>query len=157
MKSCPRINFKRTDLKSGTVIEAFADHERVGLLTLREKNSVSLIEVEPGFARCGVGTRLYEKAARIACAEGGTPLRSDVYRTAASQGFWEKQVRVGRAICAGREHPEHGGAEEALVGRGNCLFYKLTCPAPKSLRGARAQARGAYPQKFLGRRKKVCG
>lgn len=45
---------------------------------------------------CGVGTRLYEAAAREACARD-YKLKSDWNLSRYSKGFWEKQQRKGRA------------------------------------------------------------
>lgn len=59
---------------------------------------VGEVRVLDSYQRCGVGTQLYTRAAAIA-RERGMPLYSDTARTEASQGFWEKQVRKGRAKC----------------------------------------------------------
>lgn len=50
----------------------------------------------------GLGTRLYERAARAACKVGrGSALTSDSTRSVFSENFWRKQVRKGRAECIG--------------------------------------------------------
>ena len=79
---------------------------RAGSLYLRRDNSgmaeylrVESVNVMPSYQRCGVGTQLYTRAAELA-RELKMPLYSDTARTAASQGFWEKQERKGRAKCA---------------------------------------------------------
>jgi len=84
----------------------------------------------------GIGTKLYEAAARSACRKG-VPLMSDNRRTKYSQGFWEKQSRKGRATCV----IERGGKKLSsgfeISGGWSCGRYALTCPAPRSLRGFR--------------------
>jgi GNAT superfamily N-acetyltransferase len=82
--------------------------------------------------RCGVGTRLYEAAAVLAC-DKRRVLRSDSRRTMYSQAFWEKQVRHGRAVCESPQPtPPHSDPRWPTI-RGGCLQYVLTapCPAPK--------------------------
>lgn len=83
---------------------------------------VARIDVDESVRRKGVGTKLYERAARVAC-EGryGAPLASDTDRSSMSDGFWRKQVSKGRA-----RRDETGRA-----------FYTLSCPAPRSLKGAK--------------------
>jgi len=83
----------------------------------------------------GIGTKLYEAAARVACREGA-PLMSDNHRTVYSQGFWEKQARKGRATCAVAAGGVKLSKEYDITGRWACGRYALTCPAPRSLRGA---------------------
>ena len=56
-------------------------------------NVVGAVVSEPG---CGIGTRLYEALARYAVADGRV-LASDTSLSTYSYGFWEKQVRKGRA------------------------------------------------------------
>ena len=95
------------------------------------------------YRRCGVGTRLYEAAAAWACI-AGHPLRSDASRSAMSEGFWVKQVRRGRAVCAAPAIQWAPDAHpfSAIAGRGNCEYYRLTapCPAP-ALDGRRRRRR----------------
>jgi GNAT superfamily N-acetyltransferase len=135
------------------MISAYVGSRKVGFITLRNKISVGFIDVHPSMQRCGLGTRLYEKAAKIACEEAGVGLQSDIERTTASQGFWNKQVAKGRAHCvepASDEMEQYidrrkqqgiapTGEEEITpsMGRGGCYFFKLQCPAPKSLAGKR--------------------
>jgi GNAT superfamily N-acetyltransferase len=86
--------------------------------------SVGLINVDRDLQRCGVGTRLYERAARIAC-KRGVKLRSDTSRSNKAEAFWRKQERKGRVVC-----------EKSYYGSG-CEYYEIKkCPV-KSLRGAR--------------------
>jgi hypothetical protein len=81
----------------------------------------------------GVGTKMYEAAARAAC-RMGKPLASDSSRTRFSQGFWLKQVEKGRAYCV----PGSGKATKLTDdfdhrGTWPCGTYALACPAPRSL------------------------
>lgn len=96
---------------------------------------VAFAEVtEPGK---GIGTKMYERAARIAC-KARAPLASDATRTKYSEGFWGKQAKKGRATCvarAGGVRLEAGTFEPK--GRLSCRHYALTCPAPRSLAGLR--------------------
>jgi murein DD-endopeptidase MepM/ murein hydrolase activator NlpD len=70
------------------------------LNTERSSNQmiIGMVKVDPGIQRCGVGTRLYERAAARGCNKG-LLLRSDSWRTPASEGFWKKQEKKGRARC----------------------------------------------------------
>jgi GNAT superfamily N-acetyltransferase len=157
MGSCPVLRFTREEKRVGkhlygVRVEALAKgvKGRVGAITVANRSSepdvafVSHILVDEAFHRCGVGTRLYERAAQIACKDFKLPLSSDSERSGYAQGFWEKQVRKGRATCV-KAVPERRSncASDALVGRGGCERYKLTCPAPKSL--AQAGVNAASP------------
>lgn len=140
-KACSRLTIRRESLlghPEHVKLTAYAGRRIAGFLTLRNLLSVGFIDVHPSMQRCGVATKLYERAASIACKEGGSPLRSDTERTAYSQGFWDKQVRKGRATCVEQTPQTYpAGDSESVEGRGNCLYYKLKCPAPKSLAGVR--------------------
>lgn len=74
--------------------------------------------------RKGIGTKLWEHAAREAC-RLRAPLASDErVGSGASEAFWQKQLRKGRArvLCK-------------RCGTGGQPVYVLDCPAPKSLKG----------------------
>lgn len=89
--------------------------------------------------RCGLGTKLYEKALTIAC-RMGLILASDWQRTEASESFWRKQERKGRAICASTEEVgTHLNEEMGDVGEWPCYYYQMTeaCPKNMSLAGLR--------------------
>lgn len=93
--------------------------------------TVGEVRVLDSYQRCGVGTQLYTRAAAIA-RERGMPLYSDTARTAASQGFWEKQERKGRAKCAkkgrGAAKINMNHASGAIIeerGRWACQEYVL--------------------------------
>lgn len=79
----------------------------VGVLELmwgRKWCQVRWVSVSGQHRRRGVATLLYTEAARIACDELDLPLVSDFDLTEESRGFWEKQVRAGRA----QWNEEHG-------------------------------------------------
>jgi hypothetical protein len=92
--------------------------------------------------RCGIGTKLYEKALALAC-ENRLPLASDSQRTEASEGFWSKQAKKGRAVCylsdvpAGRLH--HSPTGFTTVGKWPCYRYVMreACPRKMDLSGRR--------------------
>lgn len=119
---------------------ALSGKKEVGKITVRHDGSVGWIEVDRSLQRAGLATQLYERAAREAC-KRSTPLRSDTERSGYSQSFWEKQVRKGRARCESRTgRPptgENSDPGDVIFGRGGCVSYALSCPAPKSLSGAR--------------------
>jgi hypothetical protein len=53
-------------------------------------------------APTGLGTRVYERAMRVACdVGGGYAITSDTTRSVFSEAFWRKQVAKGRATCEG--------------------------------------------------------
>ena len=99
---------------------------------------------EPGL---GIGTKLYEAAARVACRRFRLPLASDTARSSFSEGFWQKQVRKGRASCLATATREdvtsrnwHTIAQRHGIKRlgyperkGECWSFILSCPEPKSL------------------------
>ena len=102
---------------------------------------VGAIEIDEDYRRCGLATRLYETAARWACANG-RQLRSDEVRSAASDGFWRKQAAKGRAVCAPATKTDWRGRTGSGViwERGGCAYYTLTTPCPTpSLTGAKAR------------------
>jgi predicted GNAT family acetyltransferase len=59
---------------------------------------VRFVEVAEPHRRRGIGTKLYEQAARLACEKGVSLVSSEAFeRSRMSTGFWEKQRRKGRA------------------------------------------------------------
>lgn len=99
---------------------------------------VSNVVVDDPHLRSGIGTKLYEEAAKVACQQFKQPLHSDEERSLPAQRFWEKQVRKGRATCVERvdEHRSHDDSMP-IKGRGGCVRYRLTCPAPRTLQRPR--------------------
>ena len=98
------------------------------------------VTVAPGSGFCfGV-----KRALKIAC-DKGLRLASDSSRTNASEGFWTKQERKGRATCVERGE----GAEKLLPTMRvagemwPCKRYalKTSCPASRSLAAARPRRR----------------
>ena len=118
---------------------------RVGLIDLdidtdRKIVSVALIRIRPGLRRCGIGTKLYEKALKLSC-ERGMKLRSDRQRSAYSNSFWLKQQTKGRAVCERKSKPPEGfqvSPGDVVFGRSGCdrFAIKKPCEVP-DLRGAR--------------------
>jgi hypothetical protein len=90
--------------------------------------------------RCGIGTKLYEQALRLACRDG-VPLASDWSRTEASEQLWQKQARKGRAVCYLADEPGRklqmtpGGFDK--VGTWPCRRYVMreACPRKIDLSG----------------------
>jgi len=60
------------------------------------------VEVDAPYRRCGLGTKLYERAAALAKTSKLT-LISSRERSEMSEGFWAKQARKGRAVCLPNE------------------------------------------------------
>lgn len=107
--ACPVINFEVKPIgKSMLTIRATTpDGKRLGdmdlgLMTIETGEralTVQLVEIHRDAPlRCGLGTKLYEQAARYAC-EHNLLLTSDVARTQYSEGFWTKQLDRRRAVC----------------------------------------------------------
>lgn len=120
--------FKRAN---SIVYEAIENGERVGCIRADAgggNTSVHYVNVRE--QRRGVGTKLYEAAARGSCKRFGQPLTSsdELDLMTGSSGFWNKQLRKGRAHCILRDGNE-------------CLQFQLSCPAPKTLAGARRRRR----------------
>lgn len=146
MTSCPRFKFFKEELRfDGRVfaveISARATKKALplGRITVKANGgepSVSHIKVDERYQRCGLGTRLYEEAAKLACKRFKGPLRSDIERSTAADTFWQKQVAKGRARCLeATDKPSYADdtPDMPIVGRSNCWRYVLTCPAPASL------------------------
>lgn len=142
--SCPRLTVRKTAHATSfrwTQFDAYQAGAKVGQLMLRERTLrgdfqrfyVSHVKVTEAARRCGVGTRLYEVAARHACQLYRSPLTSDIERSAAAQAFWDKQLRKGRASCAAPAEPYRGSESTPVAGRGGCEYYTLRCPAPRTL------------------------
>lgn len=139
--SCPRFKIRTVEYGWSKEKPTAADFEmtvgvrRIGrLMTSVQGNSLEVTSIaidDPNQRRCGLGTKLYEAAAKWGC-ERGLKLTSDVLRTTDSQGFWEKQTRKGRARClvgapAKASTEDTGGPR---MGRGSCGMYQLvSCDA----------------------------
>jgi len=80
-------------------------------------------DVPPRFQRRGIATAMYTALAKASCRVAGVPLASDASRSPSAEGFWQKQVRKGRA----RPYVDSAGRHR----------YILRCPAPASLAAAR--------------------
>ena len=124
----------------------------IGLRTGKDSKSrsvnapfVSLVSVTENLQRCGLATRLYTKAAKYACDNLRRPLQSDTLRTAASDGFWRKQVSKGRAGCvqaANDTYAKKADPTMAIEGRNKCAFYTLkSCAGAADLTGPRRRGK----------------
>lgn len=100
----------------------------------KEVVRVHEIAVDRQHRRQGIGTRLYARAAALACHRFRLPLASNVLRSDDSEAFWQRQVRKGRAECL--QWPS-GPAQEGK----SCAEYILSCPPPRSLSGAYSRGR----------------
>lgn len=146
------MKIRRVKRSSGVRLRAIKDGKTVGVLELmdgmpwREKMKdsvyVGLVKVDTGYQRQGIATRLYEEAARIACADYGRPLFSDETRSANDQAFWRKQEAAGRAQKVSLKGMPSDD-EVGLLGHGYSYVFKLSCPAPASLAGLRAKRKPA--------------
>lgn len=100
-----------------------APRTREAILTMTVTDS----GVSPKVRRRGIGTQLYQEAARVACDDYGLPLASDrsTSRSRSAEGFWKKQGKKKRARCVGDS------------GSKRCETWVLSCPAPVDLSGRR--------------------
>jgi hypothetical protein len=98
-KTCPVV---RLHLTAEDTIQARGPSGRnYGFIRWNESDdgfaAVDMIESSAA-PRCGLGTKLYEAAARHLC-KRGLRLASGEIRSYAADGFWQKQTRKGRAEC----------------------------------------------------------
>lgn len=151
MASCPRLVFKaikygREDVRARRIEARDTNKQFMGAVTVTSWGDglaprVTHIEVNEDARKCGIGTKLYEQAAKVSCKTFKQPLHSDIERSRAADGFWQKQVRKGRATCV---KPAEYTRDVAILedgpaqGRSGCYQYALKqCPAPASLAGRR--------------------
>jgi hypothetical protein len=103
-----RVEFFINAAQTEASVEAyFADGRYIGTIDAKQnsygpfpKNEWHVRGVgieEEGTRRQGIGTRMYQALAENLRALGATRLCSDSQLTTESRGFWEKQVRKGRA------------------------------------------------------------
>lgn len=152
--ACPKLAFSKIEdqATSRYVAHDPAANQTAGALFIEKRipNTfyVSYVLVNEGYKRCGIGTRLYEMAARDACAKG-IRLQSDRRRSAYSEKFWQKQVNKGRAVCikpselTNKDRKEFSMKEfdaDAFIGRGGCDRYALV-GCPETLQGQRKYRR----------------
>lgn len=128
-------------------LRAHIGREEVGFMELTSaddvKGGLSVAYAETTKPGAGVGTRLYEAAAHVACSSGRT-LTSDDKRSRFSEGFWKKQAKKGRATCDASKPGTRLNDDLSYRGNWKCHRYLLSCPAPASLAGVRgAQGLGA--------------
>lgn len=137
-------------LDPDVILAAYQEGKGVGELELRASSRkgyavVSYVVTEPSARRCGVGTRLYEAAAKWACRRD-LRLASDNIRSANSECFWRKQKARGRAHCEGRGRGMK--IDERFQDNGedwDCEFYalkkRMCFGTQPSLRGGSHRAR----------------
>ena len=147
---CGVITFEVDRIRSGPAtlfdVNAYMNGKTVGRANLAmlptSDNQRFAIVSNIGVAseRCGVGTRLYQKLYKIAC-KNRAIFASDNQRTEASEGFWRKQEKKGRAVCNARDSRgirlKASGFTYTPIGRWPCHSYRMkkTCPKSFSLRG----------------------
>jgi GNAT superfamily N-acetyltransferase len=106
-KQCPaglKVSATNEDWGAWEVRAFLPEHQRVGRIGgMRTTRGGAFMDIhEAGvrldLLRCGIGTKMYEAAAALAC-RNGEQLRSDKGPALSdhSRGFWEKQVARGRA------------------------------------------------------------
>ena len=147
--------------------------EEVGHLSVTDKGKTfqvdgAFIDDPDLLASCrGIGTRMYERAAREACTRGGKVLSSSNLRSAFSERFWTKQLRKERAVCSANRAVVYDRPHKDLVAdlrsghvtvpQFNQLVANLPaypgiswpcetialkpCPAPASLEGLKRRRR----------------
>jgi hypothetical protein len=142
--ACPVYTVRRVNNGALITFQAMAGDRMLGYIeTFRESEALTagMIRVVRRLKRCGVGTKLYEAAATWGCAKG-LMLTSDRLRSAYSDGFWQKQVRKGRATCV-KATPSgwrqtQPDPQLAVDGRSNCVHYKLkNCEVATDLSGSK--------------------
>jgi hypothetical protein len=149
--TCGTISFKTDRYQSGPHavlidVDAYMEGKKVGgagmLITDYGPEKLAVVSAMGAhIKRCRVGTRLYEHLYNIACAERAL-LASDSKRTEASEGFWRKQTRKGRAHCLTRAIPGTRLSSESPlmfkpVGNWPCYRYAMheACPRKIDLSG----------------------
>jgi hypothetical protein len=147
--TCPKLTW--TVKAGGSVVDvkAFVGDRRVavGTMWLNEPGSrrfptvaqVSYTRVANDLQRCGIGTQLYERLAKIACARGFN-MASDTSRSRYSEGFWRKQRTKGRAQCLhargtleARSHWPEEPPDVSVPAESPCDQYVLKTACPTSL------------------------
>jgi len=122
-----------------TYIRAYMNGDPAGAMNLSEVYErsdfvlvVKDVVVKQEYRRCGLGTKLYERAMQIAC-EQGLRLASDELRSDMSEGFWKKQTDKKRARCL------RGIGGRLPEGQWPCRRYVMrqACPRVIDLSGRR--------------------
>jgi hypothetical protein len=88
-------------------IDMFRDGVRVAFAEFTKRKvaghqALQIKMIQSWHNRQGNATRLYETLGKAACDKGLT-LASDSTRSPAAEAFWQKQIRKGRAIPAGKK------------------------------------------------------
>ena len=140
-KSSPFKTEVATDADGFTLRVYGAERKLVGRMEVGIDDGLArvlFVHVDKTIRRAGIGTRMYERAAREAC-ERGARLASDDRRSKYAEAFWQKQVAKKRATCideGGAFQFRPTGGETTKYKAWKCATFALTCPAPDSL-GAR--------------------
>jgi hypothetical protein len=152
MKACGPVTFDVEAIRipgfASFTLTAKMHGERAGSMTLvRSSGSLFVDAVRVNRPRCGVGTKLYERAYQIACEED-VVFMSGGMRTEASEGFWQKQVRKDRAVCVDwdpavrmYDRPGHGLVETKEVWDCGRYAMREVCPRKMDLSGRRRRRR----------------
>ena len=134
-----RMELKRCELPSKISYSLYAIngvYSEGDLILLKQDEEraavVDYVTVDNNRQKNGVGTFLYETAAKDACRLGYT-LKSSDYRSEFSEAFWQKQARKGRASCevgwAGFFHTPFEEARRAT--QNTAQFEEMATRLPK--------------------------
>lgn len=135
---------------SGIEIKAYRGGQPIGILIAqpqvvypasgkpKKALMVSAIEVAEAYRvpRQGIGTEMYELAAKTACDVYGLPLASDINRSGYAEAFWQKQARRKRAKSL-----RLGELVDMETVRVRDTVFLLKCPPPVSLAALRRRMR----------------
>lgn len=134
---CGKLTINVFQDDDGAYLRAYINGERAAAMNLAEAfvrdDAVLVVEnviVKDEYQRCGIGTKLYERAMQLACADG-IQLASDEIRSDQSEGFWKKQLSKRRAKCI------RGTGWRLPEGRWACSRYVMreACPHKIDLSG----------------------
>lgn len=140
---CRRLTFDQEITDTDVTIDVYRGIKLVGGARAEFSNGhlrLDLIEVDASIQRCGVATRLYEILAQVAC-DTGRKLASDTMRSDASEGFWVKQARKGRARCVpGAGERIRDDFTSDTKNPWPCEYYEMKSSCPRDLSGGNRRA-----------------
>lgn len=140
---CPVLRFEA----SGSRVDAYEGDALVGRLELREHGEglkITRARIEAKLKRCGLGTKLYDRAVSLAT-EQGKRIVSDSARTPSNDAFWRRMQKRGRAECIDSSGGtkittrKGSGFEEAEKGGYTCKRYALTPKVDRRKKAAKAK------------------
>jgi hypothetical protein len=144
--SCGPVKLRVEPTTEGYKIKAFTNGDEAGFMGLApDRHGKPFLVVEyvivKKHRRCGIGTKMYERALQLAC-EDRVRLASGHLRTEASESFWRKQAQKGRASCvSGKPATRLRPPEEGMgpSGEWECGRYAMreACPRKIDLSGRR--------------------